>query len=117
MPIIHKISHHRIFQRNCTDRVGRDGVAGGYVDTERGDYRIKSGVQHNAVATINVIFTDGRNGSDLKGHTVIEGDAADSLQRTADGFRCEGQVFQRSIHIHGCSVIQTNNGRHQHTAL
>ena len=40
-------------------RVGCDSVACGYVDAEWGDHRIKSGVQHDAVATVNIILADG----------------------------------------------------------
>ena len=95
----------------------RDGITGGHVNTHRGQQRIKPGVQHDPIATVNVVLPDGSDGSNLEYHAIVKGNDTNLLQCTANRIRCEGQVFQCGIQVHRCPVVQTNDGCHQHTAL
>lgn len=85
--------------------------------THRGQKCVEPGVQHDAVAAVNIILPDGRDGSNLEYHAIVQRNGADLLQRTADRIRCEGQVFQCGVQVHRSPVVQTDDGRHQHTAL
>ena len=98
-------------------RVRCDGIAGGHINAQRSNQGVEPGSQSHTVTSVNIVLTDGRDGSNLEYHAIVQRNGADLLQRTADRIRCEGQVFQCGVQVHRCPVVQTDDGRHQHTAL
>ena len=97
--------------------MGRDSIPGGDIDAQRGNQRVKMGVQHYTVAAVDVILPDGRDFPHLKGHAVIKGHGGHLFQCAADSLRGQGQVFQRGVQIHRRPVVQPHDGRHQHPAF
>ena len=95
----------------------RDGIPCGHINAQRGNQRVKMGIQHHTVAAVNVILPDGRDFSNLKGHAVIKGHSGHLLQCAADRFRGQGQVFQRCVQIHRRPVVQPHDGSYQHPAF
>ena len=117
MPTTHSIFHVEDFQKIILHSMGRYCVAGGYINTKRGQQSIKLYVQHDTVSTINIIFTDGRNCSDLERNSIIKCDVANIFQCASNCLRCKWQIFKSSVHIHSCTIVQTDNRRYQHTSL
>ena len=97
--------------------MGCNSIIGGHINAKWSQQSIKLGVQHDTVSAVNIIFTDGRNCANLEYNAVIECDVTNIFQRTANCFRCKGQIFKSGVHIHGCAVVESDNGGYQHTAL
>lgn len=105
------------FREIVRHRMGCNCVTGGYINTQRCQERIKSGVQHHPIAAVNIIFPDGGDGANLKHHAIVKRNATHFFQCSANRFRGQRQIFKRGVQVHGSAVIQANNGSHQHTAL
>ena len=53
-------------------RMRCDGITGGHINTHRGQQRVEPGVQHDPVAAVNIILPDGRDGSNLEYHAIVQ---------------------------------------------
>ncbi len=98
-------------------RIRSNHIAGGHIDTKWSHQSVKLCSHRNTIATVNVIFADGRNRANFKYNAIIKCNVANIFQRAANRFGCERQIFQRGIHIHCCAVVQANDSRYKHPAL